>query len=296
LWLKSFIDYLGSHSVSDAGEKHVRDYLSHLAVARKVSAATQRQAMNALVFFFRHVLERDLSGLRRAVQAKASPRMPVVLSKEEINDIFNRLSGDVSLICRIIYGCGLRIMECLRLRIQDLDMARGSLTVRQGKGDKDRVTMLPKSVVADLELQMKKNKALFNKDRVRSIMGVTLPNAVARKHPGAEKKWEWFWLFPSASLIIDEENDNAIRRHHVHPNTVQKQFRAAVLKCGITKQATVHSLRHSFATHLLDAGYDIRAVQTLLGHASVQTTMIYTHVSTKNVLSIKSPLDIAVTV
>lgn len=224
------------------------------------------------------------------VRAIYKRRLPVVLTIKEVHSIFDKLSGINRLMAMLIYGCGLRLQECLSLRIKDVDIEQGILMVRAGKGDKDRSTILPELLKDDLIRHIAETRSLYDSDRKRDMNGVYLPGALEKKYPNAGKEWGWFWLFPSKSIFVDPRT-YIVRRHHVHPASLQKAFKAASAKAGITKQASVHTLRHSFATHLLENGYDIRTIQELLGHRNLQTTMIYTHVAKKNVLGVRSPLD-----
>ncbi|RMG04646.1 MAG: integron integrase, partial [Nitrospirae bacterium] len=217
-------------------------------------------------------------------------RLPVVLSKKEIQSIFDNLKGTHRLMAMLIYGCGLRLQECLNLRIKDIDLEKNLVIVRAGKGDKDRRTILPDTLKDALLQHISEIRRLYDEDRARGLPGVYLPGALERKYPNAGKEWAWFWLFPSKSLSVDPRT-NTVRRHHIHAGTLQKAFKEAVRKAEIEKSASVHTLRHSFATHLLEDGYDIRTVQELLGHKSLNTTMIYTHVAKRNILGVKSPLD-----
>ncbi|GAB6888430.1 hypothetical protein JCM13304A_19290 [Desulfothermus okinawensis JCM 13304] len=268
----------------------LRDFLTHLAVEKKVSASTQNQALNALVFFFRHVLKKDVADQLSAVRARERRRLPVVLTPREVKEIFRHMSGVQKLMAMLIYGCGLRLQECVRLRVKDLDIEQNAVIVRSGKGDKDRVTVLPETLKDGLIRHLAQVRSLYEKDRKEGINGVWLPHALERKYPNAGKEWAWFWVFPAKSLSVDPQK-LVVRRHHVHPNSLQKAFKSAVSRAGIPKNASVHTLRHSFATHLLEKGYDIRTVQQLLGHKNLQTTMIYTHVARKDLLRVKSPLD-----
>jgi len=289
-WLFDFGAFLGYIEPHVLGAQELQKYLSHLAVERHVSSSTQNQALNALVFFYRHVLDQNLSDQLNSVRAQVKRRLPVVLSQQEVRLIFSHLTGINKLMAMLTYGCGLRLMECLRLRVKDIDFERNILIVRSGKGDKDRRTVLPNILKDDLIRQFDDIRTLYDNDRKQKIPGVFLPNALDKKYPNAGKEWAWFWLFPSKSLSVDPLTLTS-RRHHLHPQTLQKSFKEALIKSTIAKNASVHTLRHSFATHLLEKGSDIRTVQELLGHRNLQTTMIYTHVAVKNVLGVKSPLD-----
>ncbi|MBI5849072.1 MAG: integron integrase [Nitrospirae bacterium] len=283
--------YIGdSRPPSDLTVADMQNFLSFLAVERRVAASTQNQALNALIFVYRHILEIDPGPEEiRSVRALPKRRLPVVLSGTEVQSLFDHLSGTHLLMARLIYGCGLRIKECMHLRIKDIDLERGIVTV-WGKGDKERRTVLPSSVKDDLMSQIKTVRVVHDSDREKNLNGVYLPDALERKYPKAGKEWAWFWLFPAQTLSVDPLS-HIVRRHYMHPSSLQKAFKEAVFKAGVTKQASVHTLRHSFATHLIEKGYDIRTIQELLGHEDLQTTMIYTHVAKMNVLGVKSPLD-----
>lgn len=268
----------------------VKQYLSYLAVDRRVSSGTQRLAFNALLYFYRNVLAKDIEDLDGTVSSRISMRLPVVLSRQEIDSILKLLPEPQNLMCRIIYGGGLRISECLQLRIKDLDMVGGIITVRQGKGGKDRRTLLPFSLFVPLKEHINRIRLLYDEDRAEKRNGVALPGALERKYPNSGREWDWFWVFPSPKLSVDPVG-GLVRRHHIYPTTLQSAFKKAVRRAGISRQATVHTLRHSFATHLIEHGYDIRTIQELLGHSDISTTMIYTHVAEKNKLSVISPLD-----
>jgi integron integrase len=289
-WLRQFQGFLGGKHHNALEGKDLQDFLSYLAVERRVSASTQNQALNAIVFLYRYVFDKDIEGEINAVRAKQKRRLPVVLTVKEVEKIVSGMSGVNRLMARIIYGCGLRLHECLQLRIKDVDFEQGVVVIRSGKGDKDRRTMLPEAVREELAEHLTGIKVIYEKDKKENLNGVQLPGALERKYPNAGKEWGWFWLFPSQTVSIDPRT-NVVRRHHVYHDALQRAFKVAVMKAGITKQASVHTLRHSFATHLLENGYDIRTIQELLGHANLQTTMIYTHVASKNILGVKSPLD-----
>ncbi|MEJ2690421.1 MAG: integron integrase [Deltaproteobacteria bacterium] len=289
-WLRHFRHFLQNDDPNQVTSAQVRDFMTYLAVERKVAKSTQNQAFNAMVFLFRHVLEQQLAEIAGAVRSSRPRRLPVVLTKQEVSRLFDHLQGKHLLMARLIYGCGLRLKECLSLRIKDLDFESGALWVRAGKGDKDRLTVLPSSLYLDLRAQLDRARTFFEQDRTADLAGVWLPHALERKYPNAGKEWPWQWLFPSSKTSVDPRS-GLIRRFHVSTTNLQKQVKKAVLEAGIAKNATVHTLRHSFATHLLESGYDIRTIQELLGHSNVQTTMIYTHVASKNSLGVKSPLD-----
>jgi integron integrase len=289
-WVNRFRHFLNEKSPYSLGSTSVKDFMTHLAVEHKVSASTQNQAFNAVLFLFRHVLDKEIGGIGDALRAKKKRRLPVVLTKFEINRLFDVMSGLHWIMARTIYGSGLRLRECLQLRIKDMDFERSAVTVRSGKGDKDRETVFPESLKEDLLEHLEKVRAMFNKDRENDIPGVKLPGALERKYPNAGKEWAWFWVFPSHKLSVDTRT-GIVRRHHVHPGNLQRAIKTAGAKAEIPKHITVHTLRHSFATHLLEKGHDIRTIQELLGHSSLKTTMVYTHVVSKNKLGVTSPLD-----
>lgn len=290
-WLRQFYMRFKDRDPAEMDTSHIIDFLSYLAVDKNVAKSTQNQAFNAILFFYRYVLEKNIDSIRETVRATAKRRLPVVLSIQEVHRLIDNLSGINQLMARVIYGGGLRLNECLRLRIKDLDFERSSLFVRSGKGDKDRMTIMPESIKTKLQEHLEKVRTLYEKDRESNLAGVYLPHALERKYQGASTSWEWFWVFPSKSLSVDPRSLE-VRRHHMHPSNLQRAIKPAARKAGIAKQVNVHTLRHSFATHLLEKGYDIRTIQELLGHVNVQTTMIYTHVAKKNSLGVKSPLDI----
>lgn len=289
-WIKRYIWHHGKRHPKDLGADEVEAFLSHLAVTRNVSASTQNQAKSALLFLYKEVLGIQLPWLDNVTQAKVPKRLPVVLTKDEVQALLNRLDGTMWLLVSLLYGSGLRLMECLRLRVKDVDLARCEILVREGKGFKDRVTMLPKSLVEPLKQHLLKVKALHQEDLATGHGEVFMPMALDRKYPNGGKDWAWQYVFPSIKLSVDPLS-KVIRRHHADEKTVQRAVKKAVNLAGITKLATPHTLRHSFATHLLEGGYDIRTVQELLGHSDVATTMIYTHVLNKGGQGVASPLD-----
>jgi len=289
-WVRGFRAFVNDKEPKLLEGRDLQDFLSHLAVEKRVSPSTQNQALNAIVFFYRHVLDKDIEGEISAVRARQRRRLPVVLTAKEVKSLFDRMKGVHRLMAMLIYGCGLRLQECLGLRIKDIDLEQNLIMIRAGKGDKDRRTVLPEALKDDLIHHIAGVRTLYDQDRSKNLNGVALPDALERKYPNAAKEWRWFWLFPSKSLSVDPRT-HVVRRHHIHPAALQKAFKTAIAEVGMTKQASVHTLRHSFATHLLENGYDIRTIQELLGHRNLQTTMIYTHVATKNILGVKSPLD-----
>ncbi len=289
-WINDFKKFLKEKNPLKLEPNDIQEYLTYLAIERKVSASTQNQALNALVFLFRNILQKDIKGVISAVKAKERKRLPVVFTKEEIEKIFNKMDKEYNLMAKLIYGCGLRLSECITLRVKDINFGKNILIIRAGKGDKDRVTVLPEKIIPELKEHIENIRQIYQKDRKINLAGVELPNALKKKYKNAGKEWGWFWVFPSKSLSISPR-ENIIRRHHIYPSTLQRVFKKALIEAGITKNGSVHSLRHSFATHLLEQGYDIRTVQELLGHKNVQTTMIYTHIAKKNILGVRSPLD-----
>lgn len=288
-WFRRFRSFTGERPGVQVRAGDVVRFLSHLAVGERVAASTQNQAFSALLFLFRHVLHRELD-VAGSVRARQRPRIPVVLSPEEVRRVLDALPERHRLMARVVYGCGVRLQECLELRVKDLDLAGGVVTVRAGKGDRDRRTVLPNSVREDLSVHLAAVRRLHDADRLDEVPGVGLPHALERKYPHAGAEWGWFWVFPAADLAI-EPRSRIVRRHHQHPSAFQKAFKQAVREAGIAKPASIHTLRHSFATHLLEAGSDIRTIQELLGHRDIKTTMIYTHVATRNRLGVVSPLD-----
>ena len=289
-WLRSFYRYAKDRTPSELDSSHVQHFLTYLAVEKNVAPSTQNQAFNALLFFFRHVLNKDLDDISHVVRAHPKRKIPVVLTRREVQSLFEYLDGTAHLMARLIYGAGLRLQECLNLRVKDIDFETNLLSVKSGKGDKDRLTVLPENLKPDLDHHLKEVRDLYDIDRQNDVAGVFLPNALERKYPNAGKEWGWQWVFPSRSLSIDPRT-RILRRHHLYPTVLQRKIREAARKANLTKHVTVHTLRHSFATHMLENGYDIRTIQDLLGHVNVQTTMIYTHVAVKNRLGVRSPLD-----
>jgi integron integrase len=297
-WVERYVRFCkgpdGFRHPATLGAAEVEAFLTHLAVERHVSASTQNQALGALLFLYRDVLRLQLSGLD-AVRARRSRRLPVVLSRDEVAqllDAVDRLDTQepYGLMARLMYGAGLRLMECCRLRVKDVDLARRTLTIRQGKGDKDRVVMLPRSQQAPLAELLRRREALHRRDLARGLGRVALPDAFGVKDPGAATSLGWQFVFASRQLSRDPRSGE-LRRHHAHEGAVRRAVAAAVDGLGWSKRATCHTLRHSFATHLLEMGYDIRTVRELLGHADVSTTMIYAHVTAQGLPGVRSPLD-----
>ena len=289
-WIKRYILFHNKRHPKEMGAPEIEAFLTHLAVEENVAASTQNQALSALLFLYRDVLGQDLDLSINAVRAKKPKRLPTVLTRQEVQHVFAHLTGLHLLIAQLLYGSGLRLMECLRLRVKDLDFEQFQVIVRDGKGQKDRVTVLPQALVEPLQRQLQHVQHVHQQDLARGYGAVFLPDALARKYPNAEREWIWQWVFPSARLSVDPRAD-VVRRHHVDPTSVQKAVRRAAQAAGINKRVSPHTFRHSFATHLLEAGYDIRTVQELLGHKDVKTTMIYTHVMRKGPYAVRSPLD-----
>lgn len=289
-WIKRFILYFDKQHPKDLGAEDVEKFLTYLAVEGKVAASTQNQAKSALLFLYREILEIELPWLDNVEQAKTPKRLPVVLTRPEVHAVLSRMQGTHWLIANLLYGTGMRIMECLRLRVKDVDFTRKEIVIRDGKGFKDRVTMLPLALVVPLRDHLKNIKILHEQDLAAGYGSVYMPNALAKKYPSASRDWGWQYSFPTKGMSTDPRSGE-VRRHHVQEQTVQRAVRQAVRDANLVKPATPHTFRHSFATHLLEGGYDIRTVQELLGHSDVATTMIYTHVLNKGGRGVSSPLD-----
>jgi integron integrase len=289
-WITRFILFNGKRHPLEMAETELTAFLTHLAREGNVAASTQNQALSALLFLYKEVLKTEIGWLEGVERASKPKRLPVVLTRDEVHKIFRHLHGTPRLMGGLLYGSGLRLMECVRLRVKDVDFGYGRIMVRDGKGSKDRVTMLPLNLAAGLERHLQKVKAQHEEDLEEGLGGVYLPDALARKYPNAAREWAWQWVFPSSRISMDPRSDER-RRHHIDENVLQVAVKKAVRAAGTNKPATCHTLRHSFATHLLENGYDIRTVQELLGHKDVSTTMIYTHVLNKPGIGVKSPLD-----
>ena len=289
-WTKRYILYHNKRHPQEMGKKEIEDFLTYLATERNVAAATQNQAKAALQFLYKEVLEIQLPWLDEVEQAKKPKRLPVVLTEKEVHSLLAHVPQAYALLARLMYGTGMRLLEGLRLRVQDLDFERAELLIREGKGGKDRVTMLPQSLLKPLQEHLKQVKQAHEQDLLKGYGEVWLSESVARKYPNAGREWVWQYVFPSARLSVDPRS-GVTRRHHLDEKGLQRAIKQAAVDAGLTKNVTPHTLRHSFATHLLQAGYDIRTVQELLGHKDVQTTMIYTHVLNKGGMGVMSPLD-----
>ncbi len=292
-WMRRFFQFRHERGLSgsrDFDADSLRSYLSYLAVDQRVAGSTQQQAFNALLFLFRYVLDVSVDGLSETIRARKPKRLPVVLTKEEIQTLLRLMPMPYRLMAMLIYAGGLRLAECMSLRVRDLDFDNGRIVLHGGKGDKDRTTLFPESLHQPVSLHLNEVRRLYASDRRKDAPGVPLPHALEKKYPHAKVEWAWFWVFPSPKLSVDPRS-SGVYRYHLYHSTLQKRMTEAVRSAGLVKNATVHSLRHSFATHLIEAGYDIRTVQELLGHANLNTTMIYTHVAVRNKLGVISPLD-----
>ena len=289
-WIKRFILFHGKRHPQDMDAVEVEAFLTHLAVEGSVSASTQNQALSALLFLYREVLGINLPWMNTMVRAKKPQRLPVVLSRAEVALVLERMDGGYGLMARLLYGTGMRLMECVRLRVKDIDFGQREILIRDGKGAKDRVTMLPETLILPLQEHLAKRRRLYEDDLAKGMAEVFLPDALARKYPNAATEWAWQYVFSSGSYSVDPRSGRE-RRHHIDEKLLQRAVKRAVAASGIVKLATPHTFRHSFATHLLEGGYDIRTVQELLGHSDVSTTMIYTHVLNKGGKGVISPLD-----
>jgi len=288
-WTTRYVLFHCKRHPNEMGAPEVEAFLTHLAVEEHVAASTQNQAFSALLFLYREVLHKDL-GPVDALRAKRPKRLPTVLTQEETRRLLGQLSGTQGLMAKLLYGGGLRLLECLRLRVKDLEFERRAIVVRDGKGEQDRVTILPDSLIAPLQEHLLRVKRLHEEDLTRGNGAVYLPDALERKYPNANREWGWQYVFPSDRLSVDPRS-GAVRRHHLDESGLQKAVRQAAQRAGIVKPVGPHTLRHCFATHLLENHYDIRTVQELLGHKDVKTTMIYTHVLNRGGLAVRSPLD-----
>jgi integron integrase len=289
-WIRRYILFHHKRHPGEMNEAEIREFISDLAVNGKISASTQTVALSALLFLYRDVLKKELPYVSDIERAQRRKKLPVVFTRDEVRRVLATVTGTQDLIARLLYGSGLRLMECLRLRVKDLDFTYGQVTIRDGKGEKDRVTMLPESLRRPLEHHLKKVKLLHEEDLEAGYGEVHLPYALARKYPRAAKEWGWQYVFPASNRSVDPRSGQ-VRRHHISDNATQTAVKKAVASAGIVKRGSCHTFRHSFATHLLEDGYDIRTVQELLGHKDVRTTMIYTHVLNRGGKGVRSPLD-----
>lgn len=289
-WARRYIHFHGLRHPAEMTEPEINAFLTHLAVEDKVAASTQNQALAAILFLYRHVIFYDIGDLSDVIRARKPVRLPVVLTREEVRAVLAQLEGRERVMASLLYGSGLRLTECLHLRVLDIDFAKGELTVRNGKGAKDRVTMLPEALKSPLDEQLVHARRVHASDLADGWGRVVLPEALHRKYPSAPAEWRWQWVFPQATRWSNSETGQQ-GRHHLHETVLQRAMKNAVYRAGITKHAGCHTLRHSFATHLLENGYDIRTIQELLGHKDVRTTMIYTHVLKRGGLGVQSPID-----
>ncbi len=289
-WIKRYILFHEKRHPLEMGEREINAFLTDLAVRGKVSASTQTQALSALLFLYRKVLGREIENLGDVVRARKPKRLPIVMTREEVQSVLAVMSGEKWLMASLMYGTGLRLMECLRLRVQDIDFSRREILVRDGKGAKDRITMLPESLKVPLKEHLNRTRTVHDHDRAAGWGRVKMPDALDRKYPNAPREWRWQWVFPQKSRWKNLQTGKE-GRHHVDASLVQKSVKEAVDRAGLIKRATCHTFRHSFATQLLERGYDIRTVQELLGHKDVKTTMIYTHVLNRGPSGVRSPLD-----
>jgi integron integrase len=290
-WIRRFVRFSGLRHPAQLGEPEVTAFLTDLAERRRVAASTQAQALSALLFLYREGLGRPLRNLTGLVRARAPSRLPVVLTRAEVGRVLAQLGGSGWLVVMLLYGSGLRLLECLTLRVKDVDLERGEIRVRRGKGGKDRVTMVPEAVKGPLTRHLERVRAMHGRDLLVGAGRVAVPGALRDKYPNVTAEWAWQWVFPARRQYCDPRTGER-RRHHLHESAVQKAVKAAVRRAGLSKRASCHTLRHSFATHLLEAGYDIRTVQELLGHRDVSTTMVYTHVLTRGAGGVRSPADL----
>ena len=292
-WLQRFLERNAGRSPGTLGQLEINAFLSHLAVTENVSASTQNQALAAILFFFRNILGNPVDDFSDVIRAKKPKRLPVVMSRVEVKQLLAEMSGDTRLAAALMYGTGLRLMECLELRVQDIDFEQNQVLVRNGKGGKDRITMLPASLRSPLQTHLMKVRETHQKDRSEGWGRVPLPTALEKKYPNASIDWSWQWVFPQERRWKDPVNENQ-GRYHIDATIMQRAVHEAVYKAGIPKRVSCHTFRHSFATHLLEGGYDIRTVQELLGHSDVKTTMIYTHVLNRGPCGVISPADILI--
>lgn len=289
-WIRHYILFHKKQHPVELGADHVRDFLNFVVAHQQLSASSQNQALNALVFLYKQVLQIDIGSIGETMRAKRTRRLPDVLTRSEVRAVLDAMEGKPKLVASLLYGAGLRLMDGMRLRVKDLDFEKMEIIIRHGKGGKDRRSMIPEPLITPLKKHLQQVRLLHETDLHEGFGRAPLPNALSRKYPHADREWAWQWVFPASSRYQDE-NDKIWRRHHLHESAIQKAVKQASRRTGIPKQIGCHTFRHSFATHLLEDGYDIRTVQELLGHANIKTTMIYTHVLNKGGLGVKSPLD-----
>jgi integron integrase len=289
-WIKRYMLYHGKRDPGEMGKEEITAFLTHLAVDRDVAASTQNQALSAILFLYKRVLSIEPGWIDEVVRAKRPQRLPVVLPRETVLRLLDQLHGSRKLMAYLIYGSGLRLMEAARLRVKDVDLEQARLIVRAGKGNKDRVTMVPDILRPPLRAQLALARRYFELDRQEAAPGVDLPHALDRKYPNAGREWPWFWVFPAKNRSVDPRS-GVVRRHHIYEKTIQRQIKQAARDLGLPRPVSVHTLRHCFATHLLENGYDIRTVQELMGHKDVKTTQVYTHVMRGGGVGARSPLD-----
>lgn len=289
-WIKRFILFHNKRHPKEMGADEIQAFIAHLATERTVSASTQNQALSAVMFLYRHVLKKDVDIPSDSFRAQKSKTLPVVLTQQEALAVIKNMTGVAQLMTKILYGSGIRLAECLRLRVKDIDFGNRQIMVRDGKGEDDRATILPDSVIPPLEAHLKTVQAIHQKDLKDGFGETSLPYALSKKYPSAAKEWMWQYVFPASVRSVDPVSKRT-KRHHLDPSVLQKAIRQSALSIGLTKPVTPHTFRHAFATHLLQSGYDIRTIQELLGHKDVKTTMIYTHVLQRGGLAVKSPLD-----
>ncbi len=289
-WIKRFVYFHKKRHPAEMGEQEIRQFISHLALNRNVASSTQNQALSALLFLYRHVLQKELPYIENILWAKKPKKLPVVFTRQEVKKVLSHMYGTPKLMATILYGSGLRLMECMELRVKDIDFESNQIIVRDGKGNKDRITLLPLKIKEPLAFHLKKVKLLHEEDLREGHGEVSLPYALARKYPNAPKEWSWQYVFPSRGKSIDPTSEKTTRKH-ADRTFLQSCVKLAIRKSGISKNGSCHTFRHSFATHLLEDGCDIRQVQELLGHNDLKTTMIYTHVLNRGAMGVKSPLD-----
>ncbi len=289
-WTKRYVLFHKKRHPKDMGEKEISQFISHLAADRRVASSAQNQALNAIVFLYKRVLNIELGNFGHMERAKKPEKLPTVMARKEVTQVLSSMSSVNQLMAKLLYGCGLRLMECVRLRVKDIDFEQNHVIVRDGKGMKDRTTMLPEQLKPVLLEHLEGVRSLHTQDLKKMLGEVYLPFALEKKYPNAAREWGWQYVFPSEKISKDPGNGK-MRRHHVSESALQRAVQKAARKAGLTKHVSPHTFRHSFATHLLEGGYDIRIVQELLGHKDVSTTMIYTHVINKNGMDVQSPLD-----